>query len=70
MVAFQYNVFLHVSTTPACLTCNKAMTKVQSRFSATLLTALVMSKVVAESRPLEIASMNLMGFGLQIISPN
>ena len=46
------------------------MTKVQSRFSATLLTALVISKVVAESRPLEIASMNLMGLGLQIISPD
>lgn len=45
------------------------MTKVQSRFSATLLTALVMSNVVAESRPFEIASMNLIGFGLQIISP-
>ena len=49
--------------------CNKAMTNVDSRLSATLLVALIISKVVAESRPLEIASMNFMGFGLIIISP-
>jgi hypothetical protein len=50
-------------------TWSSAMTNVESRVSATLFTALTMSKVVAESRPFEIESMNLMGFGLQIISP-
>ena len=43
--------------------------KVESRLSATHLMALIMSKVVAESNPLDIASINFIGLGLHIISP-
>ena len=49
--------------------CRSAMTKVESRLSATHLMSLIISKVVAESNPLDIASMNFIGLGLHIISP-